>query len=342
MTQDMFGDPQDPGAGEVEVPRDPEEPTEAEVIEETSIIETNRQALRPTTPEAVPKSIVESLNLQELAVSDPAKLVDTINKWADAVETIRERAVKSTRPIDWVLMKTNEGVITGFPKRSGCEKIRKILGISIYNVQQPATQEDPKDHTRIAVSVVGDGVCGLTRETVEGVRGLRSSSEKFIGRAAQWTDLFQAARSALDNRITRILGAVSQVELAELARIQGMTPEEFEGLANKGSGYGSAAQREASRATGGGSHDAKERELPKAKAWWDWLLVQYAGSTEEALAVMRKSAEFEGDGGKTITVRDWKQFTEKWLNKAIHTYHEMFTPLEKFEWEGTAKKGGAK
>lgn len=207
------------------------------------------------------------LSIDQLAMEDPERAIAVIKARALGLETVRQLAFHATQPEDWVLFRGKDGNVLAMLTKSGAEKMRGVLGIvvvpapvknahgrvigreDVFITSEPA--EDGK-RMKLTASITGDAMSAVTGEMVYGIRGVRSTTEDFIGRGPFSPDLLkqdlaQAARTALLTIATRILGKASKVPLHELVTIGnwGLTASEVEKRCAKGRGYGKSSERAA-------------------------------------------------------------------------------------------------
>lgn len=180
------------------------------------------------------------------------------------LETARLRAVRMTHPEDWVLFKGKDERIVGYLQDSGCERVRRITGISITDVEEPEKVVS-SDGQSFAIVIRGRGECQLTGEVLERVEGIRESTEDFckdLKGIKQELRVRQAARANLDGKIVRELAGLGSVPLAELERAWTGTEKKVEHC-RKGRGFGSQDERHG--ATREGEPDVVPPTCPHCK-----------------------------------------------------------------------------
>jgi hypothetical protein len=164
-----------------------------------------------------------------------------------------------TSPEDWVLFKSPDDRVTGYLQDAGCERIRDILSIEIFNVCKPEkiTASDGQSFMYI---IQGDGRSKITTQETESVEGGRQSTDDFckdkVGVALDLA-VRKAARSNLNGRIVRELAGLKTVPLEELKDAWLGTSKNWEHC-RKGRGFGTGVER-----AGGISEKAPDVEPPK-------------------------------------------------------------------------------
>lgn len=196
--------------------------------------------------------------LDELA-SRKNQALEIIEARVAILETARFRAIKMTHPEDWVLFKSPDDRVTGYLQDSGCERVRPILGISIFDVEPPELIRSETGET-FAYVVRGRGRSSMTQEEIERVEGIRESTEDFCrGLSGPKLDLRvrQAARANLDGKVVRELAGLSSVPIDALDTAWEGTGKKSEHC-RKGRGFGTKQER-----AGGENPDAPKLVPPK-------------------------------------------------------------------------------
>lgn len=207
-------------------------------------------------------------NLARMALLDPDKVEKSLKALALVMKQMREIAISDTVGIDWTLFKDREGKEVAVLRDSGAVKVRKWLGISIFNHRHDDGTDkrgprvwiedvDEGDGRRKKVQIVSgiaDGFCSRTGEHVAGIPfAVRNEPQEFTGRKhpktklSNLTDLLSSWRTGIDAKVVRVLGGVRKIPKTELARL-GVDVA----TAYLGHGYGSGAEREAAGAAEGG------------------------------------------------------------------------------------------
>jgi len=201
--------------------------------------------------------------------SAPVTLIDLAARKGEAIEiidarvqvlnTARTHAIRMTHPEDWVLFKTKDERITGYLEDAGCERVRPIFGISIFDVQTPEKIVS-SDGKSFAIIIRGRGRSGLTLDELDAVEGIRESTEDFckdLTGIKQELRVRQAARASLDGRIVRELTGLGSVPIEELAQAWTGTRKKTEHC-RRGRGFGTQDERH-----GGTRAGAPDVEPPK-------------------------------------------------------------------------------
>lgn len=222
---------------------------EPEVVEAE---EDREDTSRDNLPALVPNSLAELAVLR-------GKGLEIIDARIEVLETLRRAAIRSTHPEDWTLFKTKDqlgGQVTAYLADSGCDRVRDLYGIEVFDVGQPQKilGSNPREFHYI---VSGSGRCKITRQVVESIEGGRSSSDDFCkGKQGAELELAvrKAARANLDGGITRELAGLKSVPLQELEDAWKGTNKRASNC-RKGRGFGSRAERQGARVDNGAPRD---------------------------------------------------------------------------------------
>lgn len=200
---------------------------------DTEVVEEPRELARPSVPTTI----------NELAALDKERGVAIVEQRLQIFHTMRTASLQLTMPNDYVLFNA-DGRITAFLSDSGCDRVKKLWGISVRNLGKPERIESP-DGT-FAYRITGDGSCGLTGEAVFDMEGVRYSDERY---ALEKPDGIQrevavqkAARANLDGGITRELAGLKSIPIEELDKAWDGTWKKSS-MCAKGRGFGSKAER---------------------------------------------------------------------------------------------------
>lgn len=176
-------------------------------------------------------------NLARMAIVEPEKVEKAMQALARVMRSMREIAIQDTVGIDWTLYKDRDGREVGVPRDSGCVKMRKWLGVSVYNHRHDdgSGKEGPRvwtdavdegDGTKRQVQVVSglvDAHCVRTGETIVGIPyAVRNEPDQFTGRKHPKTklsnisDMLASWRTGADAKATRVLGGVRKIPKEEL------------------------------------------------------------------------------------------------------------------------------
>jgi len=184
------------------------------------------------------------VTIDQLAALKVAGALEVLDARVLVLEIARKKAIRMTHPPDWVLFRTPDGVETGYLQDAGCDRIRDILGIEVFNVSKTERIASADGQSFVCV-VRGDGRSRLTLQTVVEMVGGRSSDEEYAkGKtgAALELSIEKAARANLDGGITRELAGLRNVPIEELRAAWEGTAKRVE-QCRKGRGYGSGNQR---------------------------------------------------------------------------------------------------
>jgi len=159
------------------------------------------------------------------------------------LETSRRRAIRMTHPPDWNLYKDREGVVIAYLSDGGCERVRDILGVEVYDVSAPEKMANGDGSFMYLQRA--NGRSKLTTQVVEAMEGGRSSTEDFCrdAKGAQLELLVRkATRANLDGNIARELMGLRNVPLTELQEAWQGTSKDWN-QCRKARGFGSAEER---------------------------------------------------------------------------------------------------
>jgi hypothetical protein len=183
------------------------------------------------------------VSLDELAALKGAAL-EVMEARIQILETARFRAIRMTHPEDWVLFKSPDDRITAYLQDAGCERVRDILGIEIFDVTTPekVTAADGKSFGYI---ITGRGRSRLTLQEVEAMEGGRESTDDFckdLTGVKQDLRVRQAARANLDGNVVRELSGLKSVPIEALQTAWEGTGKKTEHC-RRGRGFGSRDER---------------------------------------------------------------------------------------------------
>lgn len=162
---------------------------------------------------------------------------------ADMLAALRRQAIRATHPEDWLLFRApadQGGQVVAYLAESGCERIRDLWGIDVYDVTiQKTATADPAVYCYVAT---GNGYALETRQTVAGVTGARSSVDDFARQAHPAIRDYrvqQAARANMAGNIVRELTGLKAVPIAELRAAWIDLPKQVDAC-RRGRGFGPA------------------------------------------------------------------------------------------------------
>jgi hypothetical protein len=193
-----------------------------------------------------------------LAARGSGQAIEILEARIAVLETARKRGIRLTSPEDWLLFRRDDGRITGYLQDAGCERLRDITGIEVFDVGEPVRVPAP-DGRSFMYLIRGSGRSKLTGQVVEAMEGGRESTDDFCKdkRGAQLElAVRKAARANLDGSIVRELAGLKAVPLEELqAAWQGTTKNSEH--CPKGRGFGTQDER-----LGATRHGAPDVEPP--------------------------------------------------------------------------------
>jgi hypothetical protein len=200
------------------------------------------------------------VTLSEIAAMR-GEAVEIIEARVQVIETLRKASIRATSPEDWLLFKSPEeqgGQIVGYLQDAGCDRVRDLWGIEIFNVSKPekVVGNDPGVFSYL---ITGSGRCKLTVQFVEMMEGGRSSTDDFCkGKTGVDLELAvrKAARANLDGGITRELAGMKSVPVGELAEAWTGTKKTID-QCRRGRGFGTRDER-----LGGSSGKTPDVEPP--------------------------------------------------------------------------------
>lgn len=185
------------------------------------------------------------VTIEQLAAV-PGQTLDITEARVQVVKTLRHHSLSITHEIDWVLFKGKEEDISkayGYLQDAGCDRIRDLWGVSIFNVSKPEKIAG-SDGSFIYI-ITGDGRCAVTGQIVEGIEGGRSSTDD-ICRGVTGAELEllvrKSARANLDGNITRELTGTKSMPVSELTRAWQGTGKSVENC-RQGRGFGAKHER---------------------------------------------------------------------------------------------------
>jgi hypothetical protein len=200
------------------------------------------------------------VTLSELAALK-GEAVEIIEARVQVLATLRRASIRATSPEDWLLFKAPDdqgGQIVGYLQDCGCDRVRDLYGINVYNVSKPEKivgLEAQHFHYLVSAS----GRCNLTRQVVEDMEGGRSSTDDFCkGKSGAELELLvrKAARANVDGNITRELAGMKSVPIADLKEAWVGTDKVIE-RCRLGRGFGMRDER-----LGGASSKAPDVDPP--------------------------------------------------------------------------------
>lgn len=287
-----------------------------------------RTALVPVRSPQQPQG--GAMDVAAMAFVAPEKVKLYLETVSESHRLLRAFAIRATSPGDWVLFRDREGTVVAILASSGALKVRKLLGISIFNyrptsggIADPAVNEEQealvdrdgnatgKTQAVAVAEMWADGRCQRTGEEVSDVYfALRSRDSQgksnFTGRGHR-QDLKAACRTGVDTKVVRLLAGLSKVDAATL-EAEGIKIE----ACRKGAGFGTAQDRDARRvADTGGDLEARRKRLR------DEMLRRVGGSESDARALLKDITKWTGKDGREMFAKSVDNLTQAFqLEKA--------------------------
>jgi len=202
----------------------------AEIVED----EAPRTALAIRDPQP-PTTLAELAALK-------GEALEIITARVKVLRALRNAAIESTSPEDWLLFRDRESRTVGYLQDCGCDRVRDLYGIEIFNVSVPQRIEMSDGNFMYIMS--GDGRCRLTCQTVEMIEGGRPSTDDFCkDKRGHELELAvrKSTRANLDGNITRELSGLNSVPLQELQVVWG--PNKPISRCRLGRGFGTGSER---------------------------------------------------------------------------------------------------
>jgi hypothetical protein len=66
-----------------------------------------------------------------------SEALEVIEARIQVLDTLRKAAIRATSPEDWLLFKAKDGSITGYLQDCGCDRVRDLYGIEVYDISVP-------------------------------------------------------------------------------------------------------------------------------------------------------------------------------------------------------------
>ena len=252
---------------------------EPEVVTETALVPSNRPAL--------------PITVEELANLPDNMGLENIQNRIKIVESLRRASVALTSPQDWLLFRTPEGAATGYLQDSGCKRIWQIWGIEIQPTGEAERIDDEKTGT-FAYKVTGNGLCRATGLFVEGVEGIRYSTEDFCKNLPELQKMVRVKQAAIANRdgnIIRSLAGMKSVAVEILQSVWDGSGKTIDKCSH-GKGYGSKHERAGVDTQ---STDAPSTDAPRCNCGAIMQFVRGGERDGRAWAAYYKCPEYKWD-----------------------------------------------
>lgn len=174
--------------------------------------------------------------------------LDIIKARAAILETARRAAIRMTSPEDWLLFKDKEGRTVGYLQDAGCDRVRDVYGIEVFDISKP--EKIQIGTAEFMYVITGSGRCHLTGQVVESIEGGRSSTDDYIVRqnppligSQMELAVRKSARANLDGGITRALAGLQSVPLEEITEAYRGDTKKTRARFREGRGFSSGAER---------------------------------------------------------------------------------------------------
>lgn len=276
----------------------------------------------------------------KLQGQSPDKWKALLENRMEMLSTVRAACIAKTVPIDWTLFRGPDGDETASPRKSGCTRIKKIMGITVFNyrpknangdayaeITDEVVKRGDRTETVKVATLIADGYCYFTGESIEDVRHEVRSDDPFTGRGTL-QDLRQSCRTGLDSKVIRLLSDSVKVPVDVLAQHHIDVSKCY-----KGHGYGSSAGREAAK-----------KSTPELQAaiqeFFDEVMARVSFEKEAAAQLLYECTTFKNREGKEIKgIRSFQQFGN---TKRIDAAWRSLRAHSHFGDESLGLKNGAK
>ncbi len=262
-------------------------------------------------------ALPRATNFLERLLAEPDKAESIVAAREKVFATLRRHAIKKTSPMDWVLFRGRDGSVAAHLRGAGAFKIATDYGIRCGRyrdedgnpIREPAIRVE--EDGSLTAYVVFDAGSVMTGLLYEGLRASRNSREKFVGRKEPGVfvsdvvlreDLRKAAYTAMMAKAARLLAQLTGVPEEEL-RANGIDTARCV----KGSGYGTAKERDAAREAAPAASSEDRAESPPAQApsngaisekqvkrMWALAFDAAKGNRDRAKELVRAACEFVG------------------------------------------------
>jgi len=277
-----------------------------------------------------------------LALASCGDALQRITRAEEILKQIRAAALRLTGPRDWVAMKgkgATDETATCLLTSSGARRIAPLYGVTCSPAEprtsvgtfSPEVEQGEDGEVQVGAwcqarsALTGEEVTvSISRSNIEDFIG-RQGVKRFKGTLVAKSDLVQSCHSGLHTKAVRELAGMKSVPIAELLAV-GLKFDEI----TKGSGFGSASDREASAVTSGEVKASR-------KALADDIMQRVGGDKELARDLCKWATanppKFDGFDSVERLTKDWQ--VENAMKK-LKT-HEVFG--DKAQGVGAPKKG---
>lgn len=170
--------------------------------------------------------------------------IEVVETRATVLETLRKRGIRLTVPEDWLLFRNAQGRITGYLSDAGAGRLRDLIGIEVFDVEEPRRLMAGDGQSFMYVQRAS-GRAKTTGQVVEKVEGGRASTEDFCKDdtgAVLDLKVKKACRANVNGSIVRELAGLKNVSEDDLREAWKGTGKDL-AHANRGRGFGTQDER---------------------------------------------------------------------------------------------------
>ena len=257
----------------------------------------------------------EAPNMLDLAVQDRMVAAE---RFVAGVSSVRDAAVRSTNPKDWVLMGKG-GDVRALLTSSGCRKVRPYLGLKFepadgWKSLEPIKEVDEngvvsyRKRGRARSEFLGGDWMELesSRNEIEGWTGRRvDETGAFIlkGGKAYLPDLKSSCDAGWESKVIRALFGMNGLEPTYLDECWKGTWKKSS-MCQGGAGFGSSKER---------SEEASPEDLEALrKKLREAILERCKGDTTAAAQLLYRITKYKGSDGKDYGHRSVEKLDASW------------------------------
>lgn len=244
----------------------------------------------PPGPQSLVDEILEATALAETSVIFADNAVARAIAASEALDKLRNAAIKSTDAPTWTLFKDEQGRVFGTPAYAAAIRIATYFGIKTYP-DGPAKIRTVDGTTNQFAEVTGRAMCMVTGAAIAGIRGKRFAHEEFTGRRQRTKtnsgtgevyqtgvdvgleDLKDAARTSFERKAICVLSGIIKMSVEELAGVWGVDVATVMRRGAMGHGFTKEERANAAKANpaaavnkGGGGQQGRQFSNPNAPA----------------------------------------------------------------------------